>query len=245
MHTSWSSYNFAGHGSMGSSADTKSPQTLMTSSSYPPWSPLPEPPWLLTCTNEDRFTPKLAHLDMAPHRIRSDKDLALSLREHYFHVNKKWWRSLRLRGLTTIEFVQFEVHQNRFADIRKCPDMPPLSASEYNFEPADLLPPVGSTYLLHLFKHPEDYDGEYITYLRAPKKNGRLHLGVGYGINLVEGFLADKVWMVVSAFFGLGSVIFVIVWATKIHDVQGASGIAAWMVAFAVLAVGWLQAFLG
>ena len=116
MHTSWSSYNFAGHGSMGSSADNKSPQNLMASSTYPPWSPLPEPPWLLTCTNEDRFTPKLAHLDMAPHRIRSDKDLALSLREHYFHVNKKWWRSLRLRGLTTIEFVQFEVHQNRFGE---------------------------------------------------------------------------------------------------------------------------------
>jgi hypothetical protein len=114
MHTSWSSYNFATHGSMGSNADKKSLQNLMASSTYPPWSPLPEPPWLLTCTNEDRYTPKLAHLDMAPHRIRSDKDLALSLREHYFHVNKKWWRSLRLRGLTTIEFVQFEVHQNRF-----------------------------------------------------------------------------------------------------------------------------------
>jgi hypothetical protein len=49
---------------------------------------------------------------------------------------------LRLRGLTTIEFVQLEVHQNRFADIRKCPDMPPVATGEYNFEPADLLPPV-------------------------------------------------------------------------------------------------------
>ena len=117
MHTSWSSYNFAGHGSMGSGADNKSPQNLTASSSYPPWSPLPEPPWLLTCTNEDRHTPKLAHLDMAPHRVRSDKDLALSLREHYYHVNKKWWRSLRLRGLTTIDFVQFEVHQNRFSEL--------------------------------------------------------------------------------------------------------------------------------
>jgi hypothetical protein len=39
--------------------------------------------------------------------------------------------------------------------------------------------------------------------------------------------------------------VFVIVWATKIHDVQGASGVAAWMVAFAILALGWLQAFLG
>jgi hypothetical protein len=134
---------------------------------------------------------------MAPHKIRSDKDLALSLRDHYFQVNKKWWRSLRIRGLTTIEFVQFEVHQNRFADIRKCPDVPPLSTGDYDFQPGDLLPPVGSQYLLHLFKHPEDYDGELITYLRSPKRNARLQFGVGWGINLVEGFLADRVWMVI------------------------------------------------
>ena len=108
---------------------------------YGPYSPLPEPPWLLTCANEDRFTPKLAHLDMAPHKVRSDKDLALSLREHYFNVNKKWWRALRIRGLTTIEFVQFEVHQNRFADIR-CQDMPVPGTEQYDFEPAELFPPV-------------------------------------------------------------------------------------------------------
>jgi hypothetical protein len=199
---------------------------------------------------------------MAPHRIRSDKDLAISLREHYFQVNKKWWRSFRIRGLTTIEFVQFEVHQNRFADIRKCPDVPPIPTNDYAFVPGDLLPPVGSTYLLHLFKHPEDYEGELITYSRAPKRIARLHIGVGWGINLVEGFLADRVWMVIryvndcgtqckrglmcgSTVFALGSLAFVIAWATIEGDVQGASGIAAWIVALAVLVVGWLQAFLG
>ena len=48
-----------------------------------------------------------------------------------------------------------------------------------------------------------------------------------------------------SAFFAIGSLIFAVAWGTKRHDVQGASGIAAWMVALAVLIVGWLQAFLG
>ena len=139
--TSWSSHNFSTHGSNSFSGNEKPPQTLTGVSMYGPYSPLPEPPWLLTCANEDRFTPKLAHLDMAPHKIRSDKDLALSLREHYFNVNKKWWRAMRIRGLTTIEFVQFEVHQNRFADIR-CPDMPLPGTEQYDFEPADLFPPV-------------------------------------------------------------------------------------------------------
>lgn len=140
--TSWSSYNFPTQGSSSYNGNEKPPQTHTGASMYPGYNPLPEPPWLLTCANEDRFTPKLAHLDMAPHKIRSDKDLALSLRDHYFNVNKKWWRALRMRGLTTIEFVQFEVHQNRFADIRKRNDMPPLAIGDYNFEPTDLLPPV-------------------------------------------------------------------------------------------------------
>ncbi|KAK3720160.1 hypothetical protein LTR37_003984 [Vermiconidia calcicola] len=239
--TSWSSYGMTGTGSLSSKRDANPLNTSIGASIYSPYSPSPEPPWLLTCTNEDRYTPKLAHLDMAPHKITSDKILALALREHYYHVNKKWWRSLRVRGLTTIEFVQFEVHQNRFTDIRKCPDMPPLPTCDYYFEPGDLMPPVGSQYLMHLFRHPQDYDTELITYLRAPKRNGRLHMGVGWGINLVEGFLADRVWMVVSAFFALGSLAFVVAWACTQHDIQGASGIAAWILALSTLTFGWLQ----
>lgn len=242
--TSWSSHGFM-QGSPQQGDGTKLPGTSSGLPFHMPYSALPEPPWLLTCANEDRYTPKLAHLDMAPHNIRSDKDLAISLRNHYFNVNKKWWRTLRLRGLTTIEFVQFEVHQNRFADIRKSPDVPPSATSDYSFEPGDLLPPVGSHYLLHLFKHPEDYDGELITYLRAPKKNGRLTLGRGWGISLVEGFEAAKVWLMVSTFFAIGSLVFAITWAYKRHDVQGAFGVAAWICALAGLAVGWLQASLG
>lgn len=242
--TSWSSYGCI-PGPTGNGKNSKTPVSLTGLPFHMPLSALPEPPWLLTCANEDRYTPKLAHLDMAPHNIRSDKDLAMSLRNHYFNVNKKWWRVLKLRSLATIEFVQFEVHQNRFADIRKSPDVPPNATSGYNFEPGDLLPPVGSHYLLHLFKHPEDYDGELITYLRAPKKNGRLQLGRGWGISLVEGFEATKVWLMVSSFFALGSLVFGIAWAWNRHDVQGAFGVAAWICTLAVLAVGWLQATLG
>ena len=242
-NTSWSSYGFQ-QGSPVNSRDTKSPETATGMPFQLPFFNHPEPPWLLTCANEDRYTPKLAHLDMGTHTIRSDKDLAMSLRNHYFNVNKKWWRVLKLRGLATIEFVQFEVHQNRFADIRKSPDMP-LLGQDYTFEPGDLMPPVGSHYLLHLFKHPEDYDGELITYLRAPKKNARLNIGRGWGISLVEGFEAGKVWLMVSMFFALASLVFAIAWAWKRHDVQGAFGVAAWICTLAVLLVGWLQATLG
>lgn len=231
-----------------SPVDTKGPRYGVNYAGLPQWQTPPEPPWLLTCANENRYTPKLAHLDMSRHKITSDRDLAVALRSHYFLINGNgtWWRALKLRGLTTIEFVQFEVHQNKYADIRKCPDMPPIGSSEYDFEPSELLPPVGSNYLLHLFKHPEDYDGELITYLRSPKKHGgRLQLGVGWGIHLVEGFLPSRVWLLMGGLFALGSLVFGVVWACRQQDVQGAFGVAAWMVTVAGLGMGYLQACLG
>lgn len=66
----------------------------------------PEEQWLLTCANEGRFTPKIVHLDVNTQKIKSDKDLALALREHYEQLNRGWFKWARLRGLTTIEFVQ-------------------------------------------------------------------------------------------------------------------------------------------
>jgi hypothetical protein len=88
-----------------------------------------EESWLLTCANEGRLTPKIVHLDVNAGRIRSDKDLALVLREHYEQLNRRWLSWARLRDLATVEFVQFEVHRNRFADIRATPSMPPVSAN--------------------------------------------------------------------------------------------------------------------
>lgn len=66
----------------------------------------PDEQWLLTCANEGKFTPKIVHLDVNAGRIKSDKDLALALREHYEQLNRKWFRMFKLRGLNTIEFVQ-------------------------------------------------------------------------------------------------------------------------------------------
>jgi hypothetical protein len=220
-----------------------------------------EESWLLTCANEGKLTPKVVHLDVNEGRIKSDKDLALAMREHHDQLNRKWYSWARLRGLTTIEFVQFEIHRNRFADIRATPSMPPKSDTSsssttepgkssspsqhpYTFEPNDLLPPVGSTYLLHLFKHPADYDGELITYLRSPKRRSRLELGMGWGVHLVEGFLAQRVWAFTMAICGVGSAAFAIMWTIKKDDVQGAFGVAQWVLGIAVLLVGAIQAWL-
>ncbi len=220
-----------------------------------------EESWLLTCANEGRLTPKIVHLDVNEGRIKSDKDLALALRQHHDQLNRRWFNWARLRGLTTIEFVQFEVHRNRFADIRATPSMPPKSATitasdveddvskspsqhPYTFESVDLLPPVGSTYLLHLFKHPNDYDGELITYLRSPKRQSRLEFGMGWGIHLVEGFHAQKVWAVAMVICGLASVAFGVMWTIMRHDIQGAFGVSQWVIGLSTLFVAGLQTWL-
>lgn len=187
--------------------------------------------FLLTCANEDRFTPKVTHLNVQPNIVLNDRHLAQKLREHYAYVNRHWWKRLmKLRGLATIEFVQFEIHKNRFADIRKCPDMPDRGTKDYTFEPDDLLPPVGSTYLLHLFQHPEDYEHENLTYVRVPKKNGPLDTGKGWGINLCEGFPAERVLVFMLIGFSLASLVFAIAWFCKEkHDIQGAFSVAQWI----------------
>ncbi|KAI9775517.1 MAG: hypothetical protein M1839_001058 [Geoglossum umbratile] len=111
---------------------------------------------------------------------------------------------------------QFEMHRTRVVDIRKCPDMPPKGSEEYTFRPYDLIPPVGEQYLMHLFQNPEDYDDEVITYDRIPQKR-------------------DRVWTLVVGWFGLGSLVFAVVWVVKKGDVQGAFGAAAWVLTLAML----------
>jgi len=90
---------------------------------------------------------------------------------------------------------------------------------------------------MHLFKHPEDYDDELITYFRTPKRRGRLEVGTGWGLQLVEGFLPERV----LGFFGLASLVFVAVWSLMRDDVQGAFGVAGCMLTAAALVMAWVQ----
>lgn len=203
--------------------------------------PYIEPLWLFTCLNEGKWSTKLRHLDVNSSKITSDKDLALALSGLYKQVNRKWYKFLKLRGLTNIRFVQFELHRNRYADISRVPALPEPGTSDYEFQSSELMPPVGSTYLMHLFKHPEDYDDELITYLRTPKRRVRLEVGIGWGLQLVEGFLPERVWALILGLFGLASLVFAVVWTVMKDDVQGAFGIAGWMLTAAALVIAWVQ----
>lgn len=104
---------------------------------------------------------------------------------------------------------------------------------------------------MHLFHHPEDYEDELITYKRIPKKRGiklrvgnTMDVGVGWGVHLVEGFIAYKVWTLFTGLFSLASFVFAIVWAVKKDDVQGAFGVSAYVCTLSTLLIGCAMAYL-
>ena len=138
-------------------------------------------------------------------------------------------------------------------DIRKAPDMPPESRKEdYVYWPCDLLPPVGENLMAHLFHHPDEAHELGITCLRAPKKRkDKLIISpaegttLGWGLYLVEGWAAFRVWMLVLMLFSVGSLIFGVCWAVLKHDLQGAFGVSAWIVSLGGLIFGTIQAGLG
>ena len=110
--SSWSSVNYPQR-TYSAGKHQRSP-TLASLPEYQAFGSAVEQRYLLTCANEDRFTPKVQHLSVPPNMILNDQHLALKLREHYAHVNRQWWKRLmKLRSLTKIEFVQFEMHKNR------------------------------------------------------------------------------------------------------------------------------------
>lgn len=128
--------------------------------------------------------------------------------------------------------------------------MPPeTKRDEYLYQPYDLLPPVGGELMAHLFNHPEHANDISITCLRTPKKRKskltvcpRQGTSVGWGIQLVEGWVPFRVWMLVLFLFVLGSLVFGICWTVLEHDIQGAFAVAAYMVTLMGLVVGTVQA---
>ena len=138
-------------------------------------------------------------------------------------------------------------------DIRKVPDMPPETRrDEYLYEPCGLIPPVGENFMTHWFQHPEEAWDLLYAYSRFPKKRkGELEViptqgpRVGWGIQIVEGWVVSRLWLLSLLVFLCGSLAFGICWTLLEHDIQGAFGVSAYIIALLTLAVGAAQANLG
>ena len=194
----------------------------------------------------------LLQLDLTqPLLMVSDRQLLGLLRARYHQTRTNWRRKLlSFQTLTSIEFVQFELHRKSLVDIRKRDDIPPEhKKDEYAYHPlpAEVIPPIGRNHLMHIYHHPEYADQETVCLTRFPKRiRERLMLDeryvpVGWGIEFVEGVHSNKVWCFGFAIVVL-SLITGVVWSSVNKDVQGGFGIAAYMMAFLTFMVGMVQA---
>ena len=162
------------------------------------------------------------------------------------------WRLLyTLKQLTRIQVAQFELHKNELVDIQMTNILPPETREDYRYHPAppEIIPPVGENLLMHLYEHPEDADDDAFCLDRIRKKlrerlvrpqRGR---GVGWGVHLKEGLNLKK-----TCIFGLPglffSALFGVIWSVKRDDVQGGSGVAAFVMAALTFTTGIVQATL-
>ena len=72
--------------------------------------------------------------------------------------------------------------------------------------------------------------------------NGAEATTLGWGLHLVEGWAAFRVWLLVLHFLGVGSLTCGVCWTVLKHDLQGAFGVSAWIVTLGALVLGTVQA---
>ena len=206
--------------------------------------------YLLMCVPQHQYATKLLQPQISA--IRSDQDFFLLLRRNYRQMRGRIRRLLSLKALRSVKFVQLEMYKSELVDIRKQDDLPPEDKKDeyrYNPVPAEIIPPVGENHMLHLINHPTHAEEDGFVLDRIPKKlRERLLVcpsrgtGLGWGIYFIEGWHLSIITIVAFTVLLAGSLAFLVCWSVLKHDVQGASGVAAYIVAFLGLAIGSIQA---
>ncbi|TAQ87030.1 hypothetical protein B7494_g4654 [Chlorociboria aeruginascens] len=200
--------------------------------------------YLLLCYNSGRFATRLLQIDLSALGPTSDQALFKNLRREYKSMRGFWTSYLSLRSLQSIKFVHFELFKSSLVDVRQKDVIPPPEHVEYRYLPAppEVIPPIGTNHLMHLFQHPEHADEGAVCLDRFPKKlKERLECrkgqatNFGWGLQFVEGWNMKIIWVLAWVFFGTGSLMVGVLWAIYGHNVQNAFAIAAYIVAFATI----------
>ncbi|KAF3004321.1 hypothetical protein E8E13_009314 [Curvularia kusanoi] len=127
---------------------------------------------------------------------------------------------------------------------------PPMGSGEYDCNPSgppDTWPPVCPEFMMHMFHSPACIAADDTSILeQIPKKmDCRLNengasLPEGWGLYFQEDIDVSGVVAVVFAVLGVASLVFLIVWTVCKDDIQGASGVSAYMVAIASMLGIWI-----
>ena len=182
----------------------------------------------------------------------TDNALFSSLRTLYKTAREEHMSFLSLKTITSIRFVRFEVYSQRLVDVRTTPDMPDASRrDEYSYHPmpAEFIPSIGESHMMHLYTYPEEAEHTGICLGKIPKKiEGLAWLPthsqgskVGWGLQIVEGLDLTKLW--VSGFIGfMISIMFGIARSMIKDDMQSDFAVAACLLTGLLFTTGMVQA---
>jgi hypothetical protein len=187
--------------------------------------------------------------------INNDHKLFSFLHEEYTTLRKRWWTWISLWILQSIKFVKFELHENELVDVKKLDEVPPPTKDhEYRHgppNPPELIPPLGSNLLMHLFKHPELAGTRRHCLKKVPRKlRSRLAVideeddAIGWGLQFIEGWSKKRLMYMTALTFGVGSFVVMVVVSMLGHDIQNAAAIASFMLSFVTIGIATAQAAL-
>jgi hypothetical protein len=187
--------------------------------------------------------------------INNDHKLFSFLHEEYITLRKRWWTWISLWTLQSIKFVRFELFENELVDVKRVDEVPPPAKdNEYRHgppNPPELNPPLGSTLLMHLFKHPELAGTRKHCLKKIPRKlQNRLAVvdeeddAIGWGLQFIEGWSKKRLMYMTALTFGLSSFVVMILVSILGHDIQNAAAIASFMLSFVTIGVATVQAAL-
>ncbi|KIN07137.1 hypothetical protein OIDMADRAFT_174154 [Oidiodendron maius Zn] len=209
--------------------------------------------YLLLCHNDDAGAEivKLRQPDICD--INNDEKLFNFLREEYKALRKCWRAWISLWTLQSIKFVRFDLYENELVDVKKLDEVPPPTKdNEYRHgppNPPELSPPLGSTLLMHLFKHPTLAGTRKLCLKKIPRKlQNRLIVlneeddATGWGLQFVEGWSKKRLIYMTALTVVLSSLVEIILVAILGHDIQNAAAIASFMLSFVTVGIATAQA---
>ncbi|KAF7509457.1 hypothetical protein GJ744_008020 [Endocarpon pusillum] len=176
--------------------------------------------------------------------INSDRDFFHFLQSIRKNSRSRFYTLFAFSKVVQIRFVHFELFPNDLVNIIS-EDGPPADSGYMPVkESFATFPPIGSSILVHLYENPDHADLTKLLLGRIPKKlDSELQicqikrLGIGWGLELVEGLDWGKTW-----FVGLVTLIvsyaFGILWSVLRHDVQGGWAVTACMMMFVPFLTG-------
>lgn len=210
--------------------------------------------YLLLCHNEGAGAESVKLRQPEICDINNDQKLFGFLHEEYKVLRKRGWSWISLWTLQSIKYVRFELHENELVDIKKLDEVPPPTKdNEYRHgppNPPELIPPLGSTLLMHLFKHP-DLAGTRSQCLKKIPRKLRERLAIldegdtiGWGLQFIEGWSKKRLMYSTALTFGLSSLLVVILVSILGHSIQNAAAIASLILSFAIIVIATAQAAL-